>query len=395
MDKIGKVIDDFLRMEASGGLVLMAMAALALIVANTPLVDTYDLVFWTPFTIGFGETLVLSKPLLLWINDGLMAIFFFLVGLEVKREFLAGELSSREKALLPAIAAVGGMAAPALVYLAIAGGDPLTARGWAIPAATDIAFALGVLALLGSRIPLALKVFLTAVAIFDDLGAIIIIALFYTDGLSLPALGIAAVAIVALFALNRGGVRSTAPYLVVGLILWIAVLKSGVHATLAGVIIAMAIPMAKDTKGHSPLEHMEHALHRWVAFGVLPIFAFANAGVPLSGLGPDAVTGPIPMGILFGLLIGKPLGILLSVGAAVFTGVCRLPEGTSWGQVAGLSFLAGIGFTMSLFIGTLAFPADPAIEAGVRIGVLGGSVLSATIGFLILRWWKGPAAAVA
>jgi NhaA family Na+:H+ antiporter len=386
MARVGKVLHDFLKMEAAGGLVLMATAALALIIANTPLAETYDLVFWTPFTIGFGETLILSKPILLWINDGLMAIFFFMVGLEVKREFLAGELSTRDKALLPAIAALGGMIAPALIYLAVAGHDPVSARGWAIPAATDIAFALGVLALLGSRVPLALKVFLTAVAIFDDLGAIVIIALFYTDGLSLSALGISAGAIAVLAVLNRVGVRSATPYILVGIVLWVAVLKSGVHATLAGVIIALAIPMTNDEKGHNPLEHMMHGLHGWVAFGVLPLFAFANAGVPLTGLEADSITGPIPMGIALGLLVGKPIGILLSVFLSVRLKLCSLPEATNWGQIVGLAFLAGIGFTMSLFIGTLAFPADPAIEAGVRIGVLGGSVISAVIGFAILRY---------
>jgi len=323
--------------------------------------------------------------LLLWINDGLMAIFFFLVGLEIKREIIEGRLSSIQKAALPIIAAIGGMIVPALIYAIFNLEDPTALKGWAIPAATDIAFALGILALLGSRVPIALKVFLLALAIIDDLGAIIIIALFYTSELSVEVLAIAAIGMGVLGYLNYRGVTRLAPYLVTGLVIWVCVLKSGVHATLAGVIIALFIPLRlRDTQDQSPLKVVEHGLAPWVAFGIMPIFAFANAGVSLSGLSFDDLFAGIPLGIALGLFLGKQIGIMGFVWGGVRLGIAKLPDGASWSQIYGISMLAGIGFTMSLFIGTLAF-SDPEHAAAVRIGVLAGSIASAILGFLLLR----------
>lgn len=374
----------FFQHEAAGGIVLMAAAVLALTLDNSPLSALYDALLGTPVVVQIGA-LAINKPLLLWINDGLMAVFFFLVGLEIKREIIEGRLSSWDKASLPIIAAIGGMLVPALIYIGLNAGDPEALRGWAIPAATDIAFALGVLALLGSRVPPALKVFLLALAIIDDLGAIIIIALFYTSELSVSVLVIAAVGMAVLGYLNMRGVTRLSPYLVTGLIIWVCVLKSGVHATLAGVIIALFIPLrAVDSEGHSPLKKVEHGLAPWVAFGVMPVFAFANAGVSLGGLSPSDLLAGIPLGIAAGLFIGKQIGILGFVWAGVKLGIARLPDGVSWLQVYGVSLLAGIGFTMSLFIGTLAF-ADPAHAAAVRIGVLTGSILSGLLGYAVLR----------
>ncbi len=374
----------FFEHQAAGGIVLMIAAALALILDNSPLSWLYDSLLQTPVVIQVGA-LLLDKPLLLWINDGLMAIFFFLVGLEIKREVLEGRLSNARQAGLPILAAIGGMIVPALIYIALNSGDPEALRGWAIPAATDIAFALGVLALLGSRVPVALKVFLLALAIIDDLGAIIIIALFYTSELSPSVLGIAAVGIAMLSYLNYRGVTKIAPYLVVGIIVWVCVLKSGVHATLAGVVIALFIPLrAKNENGHSPLMQVEHGLAPWVAFGVMPIFAFANAGVSLSGLQFGDLFAGIPLGIAAGLFIGKQIGIMGFVFVGVKLGLARLPQDVNWLHIYGASLLAGIGFTMSLFIGTLAF-SDPEHASAVRIGVLSGSLLSALMGYLVLR----------
>lgn len=376
----------FFEHDAAGGIVLMAAAALALALDNSPLNWLYDRLLSTPVVIQIGAVGI-DKPLLLWINDGLMAIFFFLVGLEIKREIIEGRLSSVKEAALPLIAAIGGMLVPALFYIYLNQGDPEAIKGWAIPAATDIAFALGVLALLGSRVPVALKVFLLALAIIDDLGAIIIIALFYTSELSTSVLAIAAVGISVLAYLNFRGVQRTAPYLVTGLVIWVCVLKSGVHATLAGVIVALFIPL--NSKGanaqKSPLKQIEHGLAPWVAFGVMPIFAFANAGVELYNLSFSDLSNGIPLGIAVGLFFGKQLGIMSFVWAAVKSGKCRLPDGVTWLQIYGVSMLAGIGFTMSLFIGTLAF-SDPEHAAAVRIGVLAGSTASALLGYFVLRY---------
>ena len=369
--------------EAAAGLTLLAAAVLALIVANSPLRETYDSVLATHIVIGLPP-LAISKSLLHWINDGLMVIFFFIVGLEIKREALRGALSSRKSASLPAIAAFGGMLMPAVIYSAVNWGDAHALRGWAIPAATDIAFAVGVLALLGSRVPSALKVFLLALAIIDDLGAILIIAFFFTENLSLSALALAAGGIALLIILNRANVLRIWPYLLVGAFVWLCVLKSGVHATLAGVATALAVPLtgAKDGQ-EGPLESLEERLGPLVSFAILPIFAFANAGVSLAGLSASQIASPIPTGIALGLIIGKPLGIYGFARAAIGSGLGAMPTGASQVQLLGTASLGGIGFTMSLFIGTLAFP-EPVGSAEVRIGVLSGSLVSAVIGYLVL-----------
>jgi len=376
---------EFLRLEAAGGIVLVISAGLALIMANTALAPIYQIFLDVPVVVQVGA-LKLAKPLLLWINDGLMAIFFFLVGLEIKREVMQGELSSWSQASLPAMAALGGMAVPALIYVLINLGDPVTLDGWAIPAATDIAFALGVLALLGNRVPPTLKIFLLALAIMDDLGAIVIIAVFYTAELSVTSLGLAAVGIVILALLNLFGVVRQAAYVVVGVAVWICVLKSGVHATLAGVAVAFFIPLKPATEGAEPLlKHLEHTLHPWVAFAILPFFAFANAGVSLEGLTLASLVAPVPLGIAAGLFVGKQIGVFGFTYGAVRLGLADKPEGASWLQIYGLSFLTGIGFTMSLFIGTLAFDDEMELAAGVRVGVLLGSLLSAVGGYVLLR----------
>jgi NhaA family Na+:H+ antiporter len=374
-------IFEFLRMEAAGGLMLVAAAALGMIWANSPVADLYEAMLDLPISIRAGEW-SLSKPLLLWVNDGLMAIFFLLVGLEIKREVVEGELSSRDRMLLPCIVAIGGMVVPALIYAAINIADPAKIQGWAIPAATDIAFALGLMALLGDRVPPALKILLSAVAIIDDLGSIVIIAVFYTDDLSLVSLALAAVALLALFALNRARVTRLAPYVLIGIFLWVCVLKSGVHATLAGVALALAIPIGTgDPPG--PLHRLEHALHGWVSYGILPVFALANAGIALTGVTLSTLSGSIPLGIAAGLVIGKPLGVMLASLAAVSFRITKLPAGIGWPQLFGMALTTGIGFTMSLFIGTLAFE-DVAHETEVRIGVLAGSLISALFGYLVL-----------
>jgi NhaA family Na+:H+ antiporter len=374
----------FFNHEAAGGLVLVAAAAAALIVANSGMAWLYDGLLDTPVSVRIGA-LALDKPLLLWINDGLMAVFFFLVGLEIKRELLEGELSSFGQAALPAIAAAGGMVVPALVYVAINAGNAAELRGWAIPAATDIAFAVGVLALLGARVPPSLKVFLLALAILDDLGAILIIAAFYTADLHWLSLLLAAAGAAALVALNLRGVTQLAPYLLVGVFIWVCVLKSGVHATLAGVIVALAIPLSAKADGEpSLLEQLEDRLHPWVAFGIVPLFAFANAGVSLAGMSPGRLLDTVPLGITLGLFLGKPIGIVGAAALAIAGGLGSRPEGASWAQVLGVGMLGGIGFTMSLFIGMLAFD-DPTHAAQLRLGVLAGSVLSAIAGYLVLR----------
>ena len=373
----------FVHHEAAGGLALMAAALAALIACNSPLAWLYDGFLHTPVGVRVGP-LAIDKPLLLWINDGLMAVFFFLVGLEIKRELLQGELSTFGQAALPAMAAVGGMGVPALAYAALNAGDAAALKGWAIPTATDIAFSVGVLALLGSRVPASLKIFLLALAIIDDLGAIVIIALFYTEHLSWEMLAPAAVGVAVLGALNARGVTRPAPYVLTGIFIWVCVLKSGVHATLAGVVVALAIPLKGGAQGQaSPLEQLEESLHPWVAFAVLPLFAFANAGVSLQGLSPANLLEPVPLGIAAGLFPGKVIGILGATWLAVALGLAQKPASASWAQLLGLAVLGGIGFTMSLFIGTLAFP-DPAHAVQVRLGVLTGSLVSAVVGYLLL-----------
>lgn len=373
----------FMQHDAASGFVLLGAAVLALILQNSPMSWLYDGLLETPVTIGVGQ-IVLDKPLLLWINDGLMAIFFFLVALEIKRELMVGELSTTKQAALPVIAAVGGMVVPAAIYSAINWNDDVALHGWAIPAATDIAFAVGVLALLGPRVPTALKVFLLALAIIDDLGAIIIIAFFYTTHLSLEALALAGVGVIALAVLNLRGVTRVAPYALVGVFIWVCVLKSGVHATLAGVVTAFAIPLTiPQGKSHSTLERLEDGLHPWVTFGVLPLFAFANAGVSLAGITLETVFSQIPMGIALGLFIGKPIGICGFSFIAIALKLAEKPEGSTWPQLFGISILGGIGFTMSLFIGMLAF-VDAERAAEIRIGVLLGSLMSAVVGYLVL-----------
>ena len=377
-------IEAFLKGEAKGGLLLMAAAALALVVANSPLADIYAGVLDLHLTIGVAPA-ALSKTVLHWINDGLMAVFFLLVGLEIKREVVGGELSTRAKAALPLLAAAGGMIGPAIFYVALNSGDDTTLRGWAIPTATDIAFALGIMALLGSRVPTSLKVFLTALAVIDDLGAILIIALFYTADISTTALMVAAACIAVLIALNRFGVRHVAFYLIIGLILWVSVLKSGVHATMAGVITALAIPVRPDAHGKSPLITLEHALHPSVTYLILPLFAFANAGVAVADMTRDALLHPVTLGIVLGLFLGKQVGVLCISYLARAMGWVTLP-GTAL-QYYGVAVLTGVGFTMSLFIGGLAFT-DVAHTAEVKIGVLAGSVLSGMVAYVLLRLAK-------
>ncbi|MCV2348750.1 Na+/H+ antiporter NhaA [Paucibacter sp. Y2R2-4] len=377
----------FFASESAGGIVLALAAVLALVFSNSawsPLYEAFTRI-QGELRIG-GDALVLAKPLVVWVNDLWMAVFFFLVGLEIKREIMTGELASRRQAILPAVAALGGMVVPALIYSAINWGDAQALRGWAIPAATDIAFAIGIVMLLGSRVPASLKVFLTAVAIIDDLGAIVVIALFYTHQLSLPMLLGAGLCLLVLATLNRAGVRRADVYILVGLLMWLCVLKSGVHATLAGVATAFFIPIDKVAgEPHSPLEQLEHGLHPWVAFLVLPMFAFANAGVSLQGLTPAALLEPLPLGIGLGLLLGKAIGVFGSSWLLIKADLAERPKGASWTQFFGVAVLCGIGFTMSLFIGGLAFEGlDPSFETRVKLGVLCGSVLSGVLGALIL-----------
>ncbi|MEE3936107.1 Na+/H+ antiporter NhaA [Pseudomonas viridiflava] len=376
-------ITRFFQFEAAGGLLLIAAAALALIINNSPLSWLYNAFLETPVEARIGA-LHIAKPLLLWINDGLMALFFLVIGLEVKREVLEGHLSKPSQIVLPGAAAIGGMVVPALIYIALNTGNAEALNGWAIPMATDIAFALGVLALLGKRVPVSLKLFLMTLAIIDDLGAIIVIALVYSGELSQLSLILAAVSIIALIAMNRSGVSRLAPYLLVGLVLWVCVLKSGVHATLAGVVLAFCIPLRTSSKS-SPLLTLEHGLHPWVAYGILPLFAFANAGVSLAGVTMESFTHPVPLGIAAGLLLGKTLGVFGLTWLAVKTRMASLPKDANWGHVLGVSILCGIGFTMSLFVGSLAFEPGVSAYAGEdRMGILTGSILSAIIGYGVM-----------
>jgi NhaA family Na+:H+ antiporter len=369
--------------EAAAGLALLAAAVSALLVANSPLRDIYERALATHVQLGFTP-FVLSKEVIHWINDGLMAIFFFLVGLELKREIVRGALSKPRAAMLPVVGALGGMTIPAVIYASINWDNAVALRGWAIPAATDIAFAVGVMALLGKRVPPTLKVFLLALAIIDDLGAILIIAFFFTEDLSLSALSLAAAGVAILALLNHWGIMRVWAYLIVGAFVWLCVLKSGVHATLAGVATAFAIPLTGVKKGtDGPLEGLEQGLNPWVSFLILPIFAFANAGLSLEGLSSNDILSQIPVGIALGLFLGKPLGIYGAVRAALATGLGQMPAGASHMQLFGTAILGGIGFTMSLFIGMLAFP-EPGASAEVRLGVLAGSLLSAIVGYIVL-----------
>lgn len=375
------LLGEFLRLETASGIVLFASAILALILANSPLDWLYDNVLDTPVAIEVGA-LKIAKPLLLWINDGLMAIFFLLIGLEIKREVTEGELSTWDRAALPAVAAIGGLGVPAALFALFNAKSPGTIPGWAIPCATDVAFALGVLSLIGPRAPAALKIFLLALAIIDDLGAIIIIALFYTDELSLLALLLGGTGVLLLAVLNLLGVRRLAPYLLIGVAIWVCVLKSGVHATLAGVAVALLVP--RGSYADSPLHRLEHMLHPWVSFAIMPAFAFANAGLSFAEVSLADLLSPLPLGIAIGLFVGKQAGVFGAGWAAVRLGLCRLPHGVSWRAFYGVSLLTGIGFTMSLFIGSLAF-GHPGYAEGVRLGVLLGSVLSGLCGYLLLR----------
>ena len=381
---------ELLNLEVLSGILLLLAACLAMVAENTPVNVYYGLLLETPVAIQIGE-FEIAKPLLLWINDGLMAIFFFLIGLEVKREFLAGDLSEPSRVALPIFAAIGGMAVPAVIYASMNWGDPIAMKGWAIPSATDIAFALGVLALLGNRVPRALKLFLMTLAIIDDLGAIIIIAIFYTADLSLSSLLLAIVAIVILFALNRGGVLSLVPYMLVGLVLWGAVLKSGVHATLAGVLTAFFIPFKREPgESQTQLEKLEHDLHPSVAYGILPLFAFANAGIPFDGISINSFLHPVPLGIAVGLFSGNQIGVFGFSWVAIKLGALELPKGVSWIQLYGVSLLCGIGFTMSLFVASLAFEqGGPDYAVDDRLGILLGSLSSGILGYVVLRFIAG------
>ena len=381
------IVARFLSSESAGGIVLMGAALAALIVANSPLSQGY---FAALHSIWLGMSVEH------WVNDGLMAIFFLMVGLEIKREVLAGGLSTWSQRALPGFGALGGMVVPALIYIAINWGNSETLKGWAIPAATDIAFALGVLSLLGKRVPTSLKVFLAALAIIDDLGAVVIIAFFYTTGLSMQMLLVSFATLVILIAMNRLGVRRLFPYLLVGSVLWFFVLQSGVHATLAGVAVTLCVPMGKpEEEVRSPLLFLEEKLHMWVAFAVVPIFGFANAGVSLAGISMENLVDPVPLGVALGLLVGKQIGIFLLAALAIRMGLAKLPEGSNWAQLYGVALLCGIGFTMSLFIGNLAFAGSSHLIDEVKVGVLIGSTLAAIGGVMILRRSAVPAIAAA
>jgi NhaA family Na+:H+ antiporter len=371
------ILASFLSSESAGGLVLMGAALAAIIVANSPLAPSY---FAALHSVWGGLSIEL------WINDGLMAIFFLMVGLEIKREVLAGGLASWGQRALPGFAAAGGMLVPALIYIGVNMGNAETLSGWAIPAATDIAFALGVLSLLGKRVPTSLKVFLAALAILDDLGAVTIIALFYSTGLNMPMLGASFATLAVLVIMNRMGVQRLLPYLLLGLLLWFFVLQSGVHATLAGVALALCIPLGtRKEEARSPLLFLEEKMHYWVAFAVVPIFGFANAGVSLSGITLGNLVDPVPLGVALGLFVGKQIGVFLAAVLAIRSGLATLPEGSNWTQLYGVALLCGIGFTMSLFIGNLAFPGAAHLIDEVKVGVLLGSIASALAGVWLLR----------
>lgn len=382
-----KTIDDFLNLEAASGIILMFAAVAAMIIANSPLDVYYNMLLNIPVQVSVGS-FIIAKPLLLWINDGLMALFFFLVGLELKREFIEGDLSQPGQITLPAIGAFGGMLIPALCYAYLNYDNADAIGGWAIPTATDIAFALGILSIIGRSVPLQLKVFLTSLAIFDDLGAIIVIALFYTDQLSMMSLIVASAVLAILFTLNRRGVTSTAPYIFLGIVLWVAVLKSGVHATLAGVVLAFFIPIKGKEDEPSPLKSLEHNLHSLVAFIILPVFAFANAGISFAGIGIEQVMDPVPLGIIVGLVIGKQIGVFGFCFVAIKLGLAKLPENVSTLMLYGVATLCGVGFTMSLFIGSLAFEQGNGANLIFqdRLGIVIGSLISGILGYLILRY---------
>ncbi|MFT5794074.1 MAG: NhaA family Na+:H+ antiporter [Candidatus Pseudothioglobus sp.] len=377
----------FLRLEAASGILLLIAAITAMVAVNSPMSGLYNSLLDVPVHVSVGN-FAISKPLLLWINDGLMAIFFFLIGLEVKREMLGGELSDPARVVLPVIGAIGGMSVPAVIFAWINWGNPLAMNGWAIPSATDIAFALAVLALLGKNVPASLKLFLMALAIIDDLGAIVIIAVFYTEDMSVASLLVASVATLVLFIFNRRGVLSLVPYLLVGLVLWVAVLKSGVHATLAGVLIALFIPF-RNAPGQkiTQLERLEDDLHPTVVYGILPIFAFANTGISFAGLSFQSMFEPVPMGIAVGLFFGNQIGVMSFCWVAIKLGLARLPSGAGWLHLYGVACLCGIGFTMSLFISSLAFDqTGVGIALNERLGIIVGSAASAVLGYLVLRF---------
>ncbi len=375
----------FMKLESASGILMLTAAIIAMLAANSPLTDLYSELLDITVAVQVGA-LSVSKPLLLWVNDGLMAVFFFLIGLEIKREVMEGELSSASQIVLPAVGAVGGMVIPAAIYIWMNRGDPIALDGWAIPVATDIAFALALLSVFGSRVPTALKVFLLTLAIFDDLAAIVIIALFYSGDLSVGALLIGAVALFIAIIMNKTGVTRISGYILLGIVLWVAVLKSGVHATLAGVLIAFCIPM-RDKQGDSPLRKLEHDLHSPVMFVILPVFAFANAGLSLAGMSISDLAHPVTLGVISGLFIGKALGILGFVGLGVALRLVQLPKNVNWIQVLGVAFACGIGFTMSLFIAGLAFEhGSDDYYSGDRLGILVGSMLSALVAFVLLHF---------
>ena len=393
-----QALTEFFRLQSAGGILLVAAAVLALVCANSPLEEWYDRFRELPVAVVFGQ-LQIAKPLLLWINDGLMAIFFLLVALEIKRETLSGQLSERDQLLLPLLCAAAGVAVPALIYVAVNRGDALALQGWAVPAATDIAFALGILSLLGTRVPTGMKLLLSTIAVVDDLAAILIIALFFSSGLSTTALAWAGVAIAGMALLNRRGVVALTPYLLLGAVVWVCVLKSGMHATLAGVVTGLLIPHRRaaaageganadgggDSNGSSPLETLEHALHPWVAYAILPLFAFANAGLALGDFVPRDVLQPVPLGIALGLLLGKPVGVVGAAMLARASGIARFPAGMDGKAMLGMGLLCGIGFTMSLFIASLAFADDGDLASSSVLGVLCASLLAALAGYLWLR----------
>lgn len=374
----------FIKLETVSAKILFSATILALCLSNSPLRNYYDSLFHTYFTIQFGN-MALTSNLLFWINNGLMAIFFLVVGLEIKYEILSGTLNSPQKAVLPGIAAMGGMIVPAIIYVGINHHDAIMLRGWAVPMATDIAFSLSVLSLLGSRIPAALKAFLTALAILDDLAAIIIIAIFYTDNISIAFLGLAFICLLSLFILNKSGITRLSFYIFIGIILWVCLLKSGIHPTLAGVAVALMVPLQNRKKSYSPLQKLQHELHHWVALGILPLFAFANAGVSLLNLGQENLHVTIILGVLCGLFVGKQLGIFSASWLAVKLGIATLPDQVRWGEIYAVSIICGIGFTISLFIGALAFSNNAeSYLTSIKIGVLLGSLMSGTAGYLLL-----------
>jgi len=385
LSPLTSVVRGFMKLESASGILMLTAAVIAMLAANSPLADLYSELLDTTVAVQVGA-LSISKPLLLWVNDGLMAVFFFLVGLEIKREVMEGELSSVSQIVLPGVGALGGMVIPATIYIWMNWGDPVALDGWAIPVATDIAFALALLSVFGSRVPTTLKVFLLTLAIFDDLAAIVIIALFYSGDLSLGALLIGAIALTVAVIMNKTGVTRTSSYILLGVVLWIAVLKSGVHATLAGVLIALCIPM-RDKQGNSPLRELEHDLHSPVVFVILPVFAFANAGLSLAGMSIDDLAHPVTLGVVSGLFIGKALGILVFVGLGVGLRFVQLPKNVNWIQLLGVAFACGIGFTMSLFIAGLAFEhGSDDYYSGDRLGILLGSIMSALVAFALLHF---------